>query len=113
MHGLELDDVRAAQLQPVEWYEGKLAQRGIRVTTLARELGVESDAWTKLRDANQAAQSGWLDPDPPSNGRPREPQSVEQFRAQSHDFHMIPEACFIALNRELDGQYARLVRRPV
>jgi hypothetical protein len=72
---------------------------------LARELAVDPDAWTKLRDANQAAQSGWLDSDPPPNGRPREPQSLEQFRAQSHDFHMIPEARFIALNREQDGQY--------
>jgi GNAT superfamily N-acetyltransferase len=105
MYGLALDDVRAVQLPPDDWYEGKLAERGIRVTTLARELVVDPDAWTKLRDANQAAQSGWLDPDPPPNGRPREPQSVEQFRAQSDDFRMIPEACFIALDREQGGQY--------
>lgn len=101
MYGLLLDDVRAAQLGPVDWYEGKLAGRGIRVTTLADELAdelaVDPQASTKLRDANHAAQPGWLDPDPPPNGRPREPQSVEQYRAQSYDFHMIPEACFIAL----------------
>ena len=105
MNGLVLDDVRAAQLQPVHWYEGKLADRGIRVTTLARELAADRDAWTELRDANEAAQVGWLDPDPLPNGRHREPQSVEQFRAQSLDFHMIPEACFIAVNREQAGQY--------
>jgi len=62
MNGLLLDDVQAVSLQPVEWYEGKLAERGIRVTTLAHELAVDPNAWEKLRDANQAAQSGWLDP---------------------------------------------------
>ena len=105
MHGLVLDDVRAVQLQPVDWYEGKLAERGIRVTTLAHELVADSDAWEKLRDANQAAQYGWLDPDPPPNGRTREPQTVDQFRAQSHDVHMNPEACFIARDREQNGLF--------
>ena len=105
MHGLVLDDVGAVRLQPVDWYEGKLAERGIRVTTLAHELVADSDAWQKLRDANQAAQYGWLDPDPPPNGRPREPQTVEQFRAQSYDFQMIPEACFIARDCEQNGLF--------
>ena len=105
MTGLLLEDVRGVLLEPFAWYEGKLAQRGIRVTTLADLLPVDPDAWEKLRDTNQAAQFGWPDPDPRPDGRPHEPETVEQFRARCHEFHMIPASCFIALARDHNGQY--------
>jgi GNAT superfamily N-acetyltransferase len=111
MIGLELDDVPSVSLEPAGWYEGKLAERGLRVTTFAEELRVDADGWRKLRDTNEAARFGWPDPDPQPDGTPGEEQSVEQFRAQAYDFHMIPEACFVALDRERYVGYSALALR--
>ena len=111
MIGLELDDVSAVSLEPTGRYEGQLAERGLRVTTLAEELSVDADAWRKLRDANEAARLGWPDPDPQPDGTSGEEQSVEQFRAQAYDFHMIPEACFVAVDHERYVGYSALTLR--
>ncbi len=111
MIGLQLDDVPAVSLEPVGWYEGKLAERGLRVTTFAEELSADPDGWRKLRDVNEAARFGWPDPDPQPDGSLGEEQSVEQFRAQAYDFHMIPEACFVALDHEQYVGYSALALR--
>ena len=111
MIGLELDDLSAISLEPIGWYESRLAERGLRVTTLAEELIVDSDGWRKLRDVDEAARFGWPDPDPQPDRMSREEQSVEQFRAQAYDFHMIPEACFLAVDREQYVGYLTLALR--
>jgi GNAT superfamily N-acetyltransferase len=113
MIGLELDDVSAVSLEPIEWYEGQLAARGLRVATLAEELTADSDGWRKLRDVNEAARFGWPDPDPQPNGESGEEQSVEQFRAQAYDFHMIPDACFLAVDEDRYVGYSALALRDV
>ena len=81
------------------------------MTTLAEELSVDSDAWRKLRDVSEAARVGWPDPDPRPDGTSGEEQSVEQFRAQANDFHMIPEACFLAVDHEQYVGYSALALR--
>ena len=111
MTGLELEDVSAVSLEPIARYEGQLAERGLRVTTLAEDLSVNSDGWRKLRDVNEASRPGWPDPDPPPDATSGEEQSVEQFRAQAHDFHMIPEACFLAVDHERYVGYSALALR--
>jgi GNAT superfamily N-acetyltransferase len=111
MIGLELEDLSAISLEPIGWYESRLAERGLRVTTLAGELIVDSHGWRKLRDVNEAARFGWPDPDPQPDGMSREEQSVEQFRAQAYDFHMIPEACLLAVDRERYVGYSALALR--
>ena len=97
MTGLVLDDVTSVQLDPLERLQQKLNARGIRITTLARELARDHDAWTKLRDTNQAAYVGWPDPDPSPNNEPPKPESPEEFRRRAERFGMINNACFIAV----------------
>ena len=108
MTGLELDDVKSALLDPALGLDARLAERGIHVTTLADELNASAESWQKLRDANQAAQFGWPDPDPRPDGRPHEPETVDQFRERSRDFGMIPEACFVAVKDDLYLGYSAL-----
>ena len=86
MIGLELEDLSAISLEPIGRYESRLAERGLRVTTLAEESIVDSDGWRKLHDVNEAARFGWPDPDPQSDGMSREEQSVEQFSGASLRF---------------------------
>jgi GNAT superfamily N-acetyltransferase len=97
MIGLELDDVASVSLEPFARLDSKLAARSIRVTTLADELRASESSWQKLRDTNYAAQIGWPDPDPPLDGTPHPPESVERFRSRAYEFGMVPEACFLAV----------------
>ena len=108
MNGLALDDVASVSLEPFAALEGTLADRGIRVTTFADALSVDPDAWRKLRDTNFAAQVGWADPDPPPDGSPLEPETVEGFSSRTQSFGMIPEACFVALTPEHYVGYSAL-----
>ena len=102
MTGLELDDVRAVTVEDGETLRRTLEARGLRLTTFAAELRTDAASWEKLRDANQAAQFGWPDPDPNPDGTPQAPESVEEFRSRAEAFGMIPEACFIA---EAGGEF--------
>ena len=97
MTGLVLDDIGAVRLDPLERLERALESRGVRITTLARELARDADAWDKLRDANQAAYAGWPDPDPSPDGATPPPESPDEFRRRSEQFGMIHDACFIAV----------------
>jgi len=98
MTGLALDDVAVADLTPAAGLDEALAARGIRITSLARELARDALAWSKLRDANQAAEFGWPAPDPLPNGMTAPPETVEEFRARSMRVNMIEAACFIAVD---------------
>ena len=82
----------------------------IRLTTLAAELAAHPSefhaSWQKLRDANQAAQFGWPDPDPTPDGSPPEPETTDQFRERSAAFgtagvFMIPSGKPIGSSRRL------------
>ena len=97
MTGLVLDDVTSVQLDPLDRLLHNLERHGVRITTLARELATDSDAWTKLRDTNQAAYVGWPDPDPSPNNEPPKPESPDEFRRRAERFGMINNACFIAV----------------
>ena len=97
MTGLLLGDVTSVQLEPLDVLQRRLEGRGIRITTLARELATDRNAWTKLRDTNQAAYVGWPDPDPSRTNEPREPESPAEFRRRAERFGMIANACFIAV----------------
>ena len=97
MTGLVLDDVSIVQLESLDELQRKLEGRGVRITTLARELASNRTAWTELRDTNQAAYVGWPDPDPSPNNEPPKPESPEAFRRRSEQFGMINNACFIAI----------------
>ena len=108
MSGLVLDDVAGASLDSFESVESSLESRGIRITTLAAELQVDPAAWQKLRDANQAAQFGWPDPDPRADGKPHEPETTEQFRMRADTFGMIADACFVAVKGEEYVGYSAL-----
>ena len=96
MTGLMLDDTSAVQLDSLDGLQHRLEAQGIRITTLARELATDRTAWTKLRDANQAAYVGWPDPDPSPNNEPPKPESPEEFRRRAEKFGLINNACFIA-----------------
>ena len=100
MTGLVLDDISTVPLDPLPRLQQTLADRGIRITTLAREHAVDRGAWTKLRDTNQAAYVGWPDPDPSPDNEPPKPESPEQFRRRAERFGMIKNACFIAVGPE-------------
>ena len=89
MTGLVLDDVARVQLHPLAVLQRKLEGRGIRITTLARELATDRSAWAKLRDTNQAAYVGWPDPDPSPNNEPPKPESPEEFRRRAAKFGMM------------------------
>jgi GNAT superfamily N-acetyltransferase len=109
MVGLLLDDVHAVDLEPFATLDEALVARGIRFTTLAEELRTDPFAWEKLRDANQAAEFGWPDPDPLPNGATSPPETVDQFRARSAAVGMIEDACFVAVRddgRGVPGAYA-------
>jgi hypothetical protein len=107
MTGLELDDPSRAELAPLSELRRALERGGIRITTLAAELECDPQSWEKLRDANQAAQFGWPDPDPRPDGRPDEPETVEEFRARAELFGLLPEACFVAvMDDRMTGSWA-------
>jgi GNAT superfamily N-acetyltransferase len=108
MIGLALDRVDAVDLAPFASLDAPLSARGIRFTTLAAELERDALVWEKLRDANQAAEFGWPEPDPLPNGARAAPESVEQFRSRSMAFGMIADACFIALRDDRYVGYAAL-----
>jgi GNAT superfamily N-acetyltransferase len=108
MIGLELNDVGAVSLPPVVSLEGQLAARGIRLTTLADELNAYSRGWEKLRDTHQAARFGWPDPDPRPDGKPHEPETVDEFRTRSEAVGVIPDACFIAADADRYVAYSAL-----
>lgn len=108
MIGLELTDVAPVSLPTSASLEHHLAAKGLRVTTLADESKTDDHSWQKLRDANQAAQFGWPDPDPRPDGKPHEPETVDEFRKRAHAFGMIPEACFIVSDGERYIGYSAL-----
>lgn len=105
MTGLALDDVAAADLTPAVGLDEALAARGIRITSLAAELARDPLAWSKLRDANQAAEFGWPAPDPLPNGMTVPPETAEEFRSRSVSVGMIEAACFIAIDAARPGVY--------
>jgi GNAT superfamily N-acetyltransferase len=108
MTGLLLENVRIAAVESEAASRSALVRRGLRLTTFAAELARDRDSWRKLRDANQAAQFGWPDPDPNPDGRPHEAESVEEFRRRAEAFGMIPDACFIAATDDLFVGYSSL-----
>ena len=112
MTGLELADVAAVALPPADEVRQMIERHGLRLTTLAAELAAhpsESHAsWQKLRDANQAAQFGWPDPDPTPNGSPPEAETADQFRERSAAVGMIEEACFVAASGDAFVGYSAL-----
>jgi len=96
MIGLELGDVRSATVGPVADVRRALDEKGLHITTLAEQLESHPGIWAGLLAANQAAQIGWPDPDPRTDGRPYEPQTVEEFRRRCEETGVIGQACFIA-----------------
>ena len=112
MTGLELADVGAAPLPPAEEVRRMIERHGLRLTTLAAELAVHPSephsGWQKLRDANQAAQFGWPEPDPTPEGNPPEPETADEFRKRSAAFGMIEEACFVATAADAFVGYSAL-----
>jgi len=108
MIGLELNDVASVSLPRSASFEQQFAAKGLRVTTLADELKTDDGSWQKLRDANQAARFGWPDPDPRPDGKPHEPETVDEFRKRAHEFGMIPDACFIVADGERYIGYSAL-----
>jgi RimJ/RimL family protein N-acetyltransferase len=100
MTGLVLDDIGVVNLDPLDVLQHELDRQGLRITTLARELATDRNAWTKLRDTNQAAYVGWPDPDPSPNAEPPKPESPEEFRRRAERFGMINNACFVAAGAE-------------
>jgi GNAT superfamily N-acetyltransferase len=115
MTGLAVDDVRAVSLEPFASLDATLTRQGLRFTTLADELATDSLAWEKLCAAHHAALPGWADPDPLPEGEHRERETVEEFRARTHEFGMIAEASWIAVDGDLYVGYSALTmnaRRP-
>jgi GNAT superfamily N-acetyltransferase len=108
MIGLELNDVGAVSFPPFASLERNLAAKGLRLTTLAEELNTDTRTWEKLRDANQAARFGWPDPDPRPDGKPHEPETVDEFRKRAHGFGMMPDAFFIAADHDRHVGYSAL-----
>ncbi len=108
MVGLELNDVAAVDVPPLSELAASLEVRGIRITTLAEELGADASSWAKLRDANRDARFGWPEPDPTPDGRAPEVESVEEFQARAVRFGMVPEPCFIAATRDRFVGYSAL-----
>ena len=112
MTGLELSDVGAVALPSAEEVRQMIERHGLKLTTLAAEVAAHPLephwSWQKLRDANQAAQFGWPDPDPTPDGRPPEPETTDQFRERSAAFGMIEEACFIAATADAFVGYSAL-----
>jgi GNAT superfamily N-acetyltransferase len=96
MIGLELGDVGSAAVGPVADLRRALDERGLHITTLAEQLESHPGIWAGLHAANQAAQFGWPDPDPRPDGRPPEPETVEEFRRRCEENGVIGDACFIA-----------------
>lgn len=97
MTGLVLDDVGCAKVDPLDVLQQNLEGRGVRITTLAREIARDRHVWTKLRDTNQASYVGWPDPDPSPDNEPPKPESPEEFRRRAEKFGMINNACFVAV----------------
>ena len=89
-----------------------IERHGLKLTTLAAEVAAHPLephwSWQKLRDANQAAQFGWPEPDPTPDGKPPEPETVDQFRERSAAFGMIEEACFVAATADAFVGYSAL-----
>ena len=108
MTGLRLDDVKSPAVGRASELRRTLDSHGVRITTLAEELDSDAKSWEKLRDTNQAAQFGWPDPDPNPDGRPPEPETVDQFRLRAEQFGMLPEACFIAATDDQFVGYSAL-----
>jgi GNAT superfamily N-acetyltransferase len=96
MVGLELGDVRSAAVGPLADARRALDGRELRITTLAAELASHPGSWARLRGVHQAAQFGWPDPDPRPDGRPHEPETVEEFRTRCEANGVVRDACFIA-----------------
>lgn len=96
MHRLVLR-VEEADLIPFADFEQRLAARGIVITTLAEEQSYDSAFWDKLCDLYNAVQSGWPDPDP----GPMEPLRAGDLRDLFNRCKLIPDAFFIAKQREI------------
>ena len=112
MTGLELVDVGTVAVPPADEIRQVIERHGLRLTTLAAEIATHPSephaSWQKLRDANQAAQFGWPDPDPTPDGSPPEPETTDQFRERSAAFGMIEEACFVAATADAFVGYSAL-----
>jgi GNAT superfamily N-acetyltransferase len=96
MHRLVLR-VEDANLIPFADFEHRLAARDIVITTFAEEQARDSASWEKLCDLYNAVQSGWPDPDP----GPMEPLTVGDLRDLFNRCNLIPDAFFIAKQREI------------
>lgn len=77
MHRQALD-VAAATLGHAAGLESQLAGAGVGITTLADEVVSEPWCWDKFRDLHEAAELGWVNPDPRPVADP--PVSVSEFR---------------------------------
>ena len=108
MTGLLLNDVNAVETPEWSSIRRSLAERGLRLTTLADELMRDNESWRKLAAANQAARFDWPEPDPNPDGTPQPPETPDAFRRRASLFG-IPEACFVAVGADEFVGYSALI----
>jgi GNAT superfamily N-acetyltransferase len=103
-------DPRDADLSLAAGPEARIAERGIRVTTLRDEEPRDPHCWERLADLLYAAREGWPDPDP--GGPESPPPSAAESRAFFGMEGLVPEALFIAEHGGAYVGYSGIAVRP-
>jgi GNAT superfamily N-acetyltransferase len=91
-------DLREADLAPFTWLQQSLEAQGIQFTTLRQEW-LDERIWMKLTDLQQAAVSGWPDPDPDGEITIL---AEEDVRLMFDSWQTTPDTFFLA---KVDGMF--------